>query len=111
MKLNKLRKRRWKRLLQYQWIVKHLPFFLFVTVLAVVYIANGHYSDKTIKNINSAHAELKQLQYRYKILKAEVMNLGKESEIVKAVERYGLKRLMTPPVVLTDKQQGMSNEQ
>ncbi len=100
MKLNKLKKRHWKRLIQYQWIVKHLPFFLFITLLAVAYIANGHYSDKTIRNINTARTELKQLQYRYKILKAEVMYHGKESEIVKAVEPYGLKRLMTPPVVL-----------
>ena len=104
MRLNKLKRRRWKRLLQYQWIVKHLPFFLFITMLAVAYIANGHYSDKTIKNMSAARSELKQLQYRYKILKANVVKLGKESEIVKAVEPFGLKRLMTPPVVLTNKQ-------
>ncbi len=100
MKENKLKKKRWKRLLQYQWIVNHLPFFLFVALLAVVYIANGHYSDKTIRNINKAKAELKQLQYEYKDLKAEVMFKGKESEIVKTVEPLGLKRLVTPPVVL-----------
>jgi cell division protein FtsL len=100
MKLNKLRKKRWKRLLQYQWIVKHLPFFLFIAVLAVVYIANGHYSDKTIRNINTAKNQLKQLQYEYKDLKAEVMFKGKESEIVRTVEPLGLKRLVQPPVML-----------
>jgi cell division protein FtsL len=100
MKLNKLRKKKWKRLLQYQWIVKHLPFFLFIAVLAVVYIANGHYSDKTIRNINTAKNQLKQLQYEYKDLKAEVMFKGKESEIVRTVEPLGLKRLVQPPALL-----------
>lgn len=103
MKINKLKKRHWKRLLQYQWMVKHLPFFLFIALLAVAYIANGHYSDKTIRNINTARNDLKQLQYRYKILKTEVMHYGEESEVVKAAEPLGLKRLMTPPVVLTNK--------
>ncbi|RYE12064.1 MAG: hypothetical protein EOP45_23525 [Sphingobacteriaceae bacterium] len=102
MKANKLKKRRWKRLLQYQWIVNHLPFFLFVALLAVVYIANGHYSDKTIRNINKAKSELKQLQYEYKTLKSDVMFRSKQSELAKAVEPFGLKELTTPPVVLTD---------
>ncbi len=42
----------WKRLLNYQSIVKQIPFFLFLGLLAVIYIYNGHYADKTIRNIN-----------------------------------------------------------
>ena len=32
----------WKRLLNYQWIVRNISFFLFLAVLAVIYIYNGH---------------------------------------------------------------------
>ncbi|HET9430882.1 MAG TPA: FtsL-like putative cell division protein, partial [Chitinophagaceae bacterium] len=37
----------WKRWLNYQSIVKQVPFFLFLAMLAVLYIYNGHYADKT----------------------------------------------------------------
>ncbi len=42
----------WKRWLNYQSIVKQVPFFLFLALLAVLYIYNGHLADKTIRNIN-----------------------------------------------------------
>jgi hypothetical protein len=93
----------WNRWLQGQWLVKHVPFALFLSVLAVFYIANGHYTDNSIRNIGSAQQELKQLQYMYKTLKAEVMYRSKESELSKAVEPLGLKRLEEPPVKLENK--------
>ena len=89
-------------MLSYQWIVKNIPFFLFLAVLAVVYIYNGHYADKTIRNINKVSRELKELQFEYKTLKSEVMFRSKQSELAKAVEPLGLKELTSPPVVLTD---------
>ena len=95
-------KKDWKRLLNYQWIVKNIPFFLFLAVLAVIYIYNGHYADKTVRNINKVSRELKELQYEYKTLKSEVMFRSKQSELAKAVEPLGLKELTSPPVVLVD---------
>lgn len=91
-----------KGLLRYNWIVKNIPYFLFLSVLAVIYIYNGHYSDKTIKDINKTGKELKELQYEYKSLKSEVMFRSKQSELAKAVEPLGLKELVAPPVVLKD---------
>lgn len=95
-------RRDWKKLLNYGWIVKNIPFFLFLSVLAVVYIYNGHYSDNTVKDINRTSKELKELQYEYKSLKSEVMFRSKQSELVKAVAPLGLKELTTPPAVLKD---------
>jgi hypothetical protein len=92
----------WKRLLNYQSIVKQVPFFLFLTMLAVVYIYNGHYADKTIRNINQTAKEVRELQYEYKTVKSEVMFRSKQSELAKAVEPLGLKELTVAPVVLTD---------
>ena len=95
-------KRDWKRLLNYQWIVKNIPYFLFLSVLAVLYIYNGHYSDNTIKDINKTSKELKELQYEYKSLKSEVMFRSKQSELAQAVEPLGLKELVQPPMLLKD---------
>ena len=92
----------WKRWLNYQSIVKQVPFFLFLAMLAVVYIFNGHYADKTIRDINRTSKEVKELKYEYITVKSEVMFRSKPSELVKAVEPLGLKELAEPPVVLKD---------
>jgi hypothetical protein len=92
----------WKRLLNYQWIVRNFPFFLFLSFLAVIYIYNGHYADKTVRDINILNNELDELNYEYKTLKSDVMFRSKQSELSKAVEPFGLKENTTPPVVLTD---------
>ena len=91
-----------KRLFGYRWIVKNIPFFLFLSVLAVVYIYNGHYADKTVRSINKVNKELKELQYEYKTLKSEVMYRSKQSELAKDVQPLGLKELTVPPAVLVD---------
>src|SRR3954451_22861142 len=88
-----------KRWLNYQSIVKQIPFFLFLALLAVIYIYNGHYADKTIRSINQTAKEVKELQYEYKTVKSEVMFRSKQSELAKAVEPLGLKELTIAPVV------------
>jgi cell division protein FtsB len=96
------RKKDRKRLFGHRWIVKNIPFFLFLSVLAVIYIYNGHYADKTIRSINKVTRELKELQYEYKTLKSEVMFRSKQSELAKTVEPIGLKELIAPPIVIRD---------
>src|SRR5260221_11164501 len=93
----------WKRWLNYQSIVKQVPFFLFLASLAVLYIYNGHYAEKTIRNLNRTAKEVKELQYEYKTIKSEVMFRSQQSELVKAVEPLGLKELTESPVVLKEK--------
>src|SRR4030095_1269028 len=95
-------KKDWKKLLNYQSVVKQIPFFLFLTLLAVIYIYNGHYADKTIRSINQTAKKVKELQYEYKTVKSEVMFRSKQSELAKAVEPLGLKELTIAPVVLKD---------
>ena len=102
-------KQRWKPTLSYRWIMKNITFFLFLAALAVVYIYNGHYADKIVRDINRTNKELKELQYEYKTLKSEVMFRSKQSELAKAVEPFGLKELTQPPVVLIDSTTTASN--
>ena len=92
----------WKRWLNYQAVVKQVPFFLFLALLAVIYIYNGHYADKTIRNINRSSKQVKELQYEYTDVKSKVMGQSKQSELVKAVQPLGLKELVGSPVVLID---------
>ena len=96
----------WKRWLNYQSIVKQVPFFLFLALLAVIYIYNGHYADKTIRSINRTAKEVKELQWEYKTVKSDVMFRSKQSELARAVEPLGLKELTAAPLVLRDSLDG-----
>ncbi|MBC7867762.1 MAG: hypothetical protein H7X88_09520 [Gloeobacteraceae cyanobacterium ES-bin-316] len=90
----------WKRVFNYKWIVKNIPFFLFLSALAVLYIYNGHMADKLVRKIAASEKNIKELEYEYKSVKADVIYRSKASELVKAVEPLGLKEPKEPPVVL-----------
>jgi cell division protein FtsB len=92
----------WKRVLNYQSVVRQIPFFLFLAALAVVYIYNGHYADNIIRDISKTSKEVKELQYEYKTVKSEVMFRSQQSQLAKAVEPLGLKPMTESPVVLQD---------
>jgi hypothetical protein len=100
---NKFPRKKWRMKLMYnKWLVKNIPFYLFAAALAIVYIANGHYADKTIRKINATAKHLKEMEYEFKTIKRDVIFRSKESELAKAVEPLGLKELVVPPVKLTD---------
>jgi hypothetical protein len=92
----------WRRLFNYQWVVRNIPFFLFLAMLAVLYIYNGHYADRLTKKISVTEKHIKELEYEYKTVKSEVIFRSKASELVKAVEPLGLKELVTAPVLLVN---------
>lgn len=95
----------------YSWILKNIGFFLFLAVLAVVYIANGHMSDNRIRKINETARKLKDLQYEYKTLKSEMMFKSRESEMVKASGPLGLTTDTTSPakIKLISRKQSLEN--
>jgi cell division protein FtsB len=78
------------KLFKSEWITNNLVFILFVSFLIVLYIANGHIADKTIRDISKTKNEITDLQYQYKTLKSEVMYKTEESEILKQVQPMGL---------------------
>ncbi|HMT95093.1 MAG TPA: FtsL-like putative cell division protein [Ferruginibacter sp.] len=95
-------KQDWRRIFNYKWMVRNIPFFLFLSVLAVVYIYNGHHSDKLVRKIAVTEKNIKELEYEYKNVKSQVIFRSKASELIKAVEPLGLKELISPPIVLED---------
>ena len=87
-----------KKVLNYKWITQNIGFFLFIAFLAVLYIANGHMADKTVRDISKTNQQLKELQFEYKTLKSELMYKSREAELVKSVAPLGLKVQEIPPV-------------
>jgi hypothetical protein len=77
---------------------KHVPFILFMTVLATAYIAYGYYADDTIREVNKITNNLKELKSEFIYTKSELMFASKQSEVAKATEPLGLKEPITPPL-------------
>jgi hypothetical protein len=77
--------------------VRHLPFILFLSLLAILYISNGFYADDKIRESNRITEQLKELRSEYITTKSDLMFAGKQSEIAKAVSSLGLREPVTPP--------------
>ncbi len=93
-------KNEWKKYFNYAWIVKNIPFFLFLSAIAVLYIYNGHLADKLSRKIASSEKNIKELQYEFKSIQSDLIFRSKASELIRAVEPLGLKELKQPPVIL-----------
>lgn len=90
----------WRFWLNYRWVVKNIPFFLYCAVLCVVYIANGHMGDRWIRKINKLGRDVKELGYEQKTLSGSLMFRSKQSELEKAVAPLGLYTPDEPPVII-----------
>lgn len=77
---------------------KHVPFILFIAIMATAYIAYGYYADDTIRDVNKITNNLKELKSEFIYTKSELMFASKQSEVAKAAEPIGLKEPITPPL-------------
>lgn len=96
--LTSIKKRRSK--INYTWLLKHFSFLMFLALLAIVYIANGHWADNTIRDINITAKQVKDMEYEYKNLKSIEMYRSRESQVTQTAAALGLKPSATPPVKL-----------
>lgn len=78
--------------------LQHIPFVLFLALLAILYIANGYYADDKIREVNKVTNELKELRSEYISTKSDLMFVSKQSEVAKSVEEMGLKEPIVPPI-------------
>lgn len=78
--------------------LKHLPFVLFLGLMALFYIANGYYADDKIREVNKLSNQLKELRSEYISTKSDLMFASKQSEVARSAEQLGLKEPVVPPV-------------
>ena len=78
-------------------IICLVPFLLFLVALAILYISNIYYAEKTIRRIDDSRRELKELQFEYITSKSGLVSKSKRSEVAKSLENEGLKESITPP--------------
>ncbi len=78
-------------------LMKVMPYIFFLTLIALVYIANSYYAERTIRDIDAVSKELKTLRTEYITGKSELMIVSKQSEVARAVEPQGIKESVEAP--------------
>lgn len=81
-------------------IMDFLPFVAFLSLLAILYISNTFYAEKTIRKINTLTNELKELKAESITARSDRMFKSKQSEVAKEADKIGLKESVEPPVKL-----------
>ena len=77
--------------------VRQLPFLFLLALIAILNIANGYYSTKTIRQINKVTTELRELRSEYIITKSELMIMSEQSRLAKTTAALGIKESVVPP--------------
>ena len=71
-------------------ILKNVLFALFLGFLGMVYIANAHYAERNVREIQELRRELKEIRWYYRGLQAENMLKSRRSEMARQVKEMGL---------------------
>ena len=97
-------------LIEKDMLIKFMPFVFFLTGLLLLYIANGYYSEKTVREIDQATKEIKNLRSEYISTKSDLMFKSNQSQVAAAVLPAGLKEsTVAPRKIITDKKKSITN--
>jgi len=75
-------------------------YLLYLALLAFIYIANNYYAENNIREINKLRKELKELRYEYINVKTRLMQIEKQSQIAKTLEKSGIKKNNQPVKII-----------
>lgn len=84
-----------------KWILSNLLFVFFLVFLVTIYIANTHYSEKNIREIQTLQDEVDRSRWLYLSLKSDLMKKSKQAKVEKTVKADGLSNRGKHPVKLT----------
>ncbi len=78
---------------------ERLPFWMFIYVMTIIYIALGYYAEGLVKRIAKNKQEVKEKRAAYISLKSQLMQLSKQTRLAKALKDHytGISESRTPP--------------
>jgi hypothetical protein len=90
-------------LLTRQNVIKQLPFILFITLLAALYIGNRYHAEKLTRLSTSLERDLKDLRSEYITTAAELMNISKQSKVIELINEHNLEleQSTEPPIKIS----------
>ena len=94
----------WRALVEkvsYKAIVNNIPFIGYVVLLCVLYISNSHRAIDMQRELNNKYKDRKELMWKYMDVKAQLMQVKTETQIMKEAESIGLKPSVLPAYKIT----------
>lgn len=83
------------------WMVKQIPFALFVLMLLLLHIYNVHTTERIIRKTDKLNKDIKELRSEYITILSELMSESKQSTVAEKLDTLGIKELTTPPIKIT----------
>ncbi|MGY6742166.1 MAG: FtsL-like putative cell division protein [Cecembia sp.] len=78
--------------------VKFVPPFLYVALVALIYIWSNHRAENLIRKIEVVQREVEDLRADVTTLEAEYMLSSKQSEVARKIAPLGIVEISEPPV-------------
>lgn len=78
-------------------VYQNLPFVYFLAFLGILYIANVHYAERNMREIQTLKQELKESRWKYMSIKSDVMYNSMPSQIARKVEPMDIKLIKEQP--------------
>jgi len=78
--------------------VRLVPPFLYVALLALIYIWSNHRAENLIRKIEVMQREVEDLRADVTTLEAEYMLSSKQSEVARKIAPLGIVELNEPPI-------------
>lgn len=84
-----------------EWMMRQIPFGLFVMVLLLIHIYNVHTTERIIRKTDKLNKEIKELRSEYITILSELMSESKQSTVAEKLDTLGIKELIAPPIKIT----------
>lgn len=81
-------------------VVRSLPFIFYLALLALLYISNSYYAERTVMKSYHLRKEIKELRYAFVTGRSTLMFESKQTEVARRLEPLGVKETRIPPVKL-----------
>jgi hypothetical protein len=80
-------------------VVNQVPFIIFLTFLAILYIANRYHAERVVRETVKIQREVEELRFESITTASGLMYISKQSEVVRMVQekKLGLEELIEPP--------------
>jgi hypothetical protein len=86
-----------------QLVFGNFSYILFLGFLGIIYIANAHFAEKKVRQIQKLQKEIKEHKWEYMSLKSNLMYKSMQSQIDTTLESSGLDLYDAGPKVILEK--------
>ena len=78
-------------------VLRHVPFMLFLVLIAICYISYGYHAESTVKRMYELENEVKDLKAQDLTLKTDLEQLKQQSRVAMSIKELGLQESVKQP--------------